>query len=294
MTKSMIYNSRLFPPEFGKWLEMCSHAGLDTSDEIRECVESFGELADAMLYLTTLDGEAVGGTAVYRDRRRLGLALVSVVMSEEHRERLLRSMIKSSLPFFRTSSIRDVDALVAADDQLRLPFPYDFVLPPWTREPLTSLGFVSTNRMLYSEFPGVFYTEGDISLQQVRDPEEVRAFLWAQRNTTSVDASHIWLALDLAVSRAGAFSVQVERTPKMVICGDSISDTLVVRVLAWDREAIDVSEVAAAVVTLAQRDHYETVRVEVGPHGREVLDVLAALTDSADGPYQVEILRKTL
>ncbi len=129
MTKSMIYNSRLFPREFSKWFEMCSRAGLDTSDEIRECVESFGELADAMLYLITLDGEAVGGTAVYRDRRRLGLALVSAVMGEEHRERLLRSMIKSSLPFFRTSSIRNVDALVATDNQERLPFPYGFVLP---------------------------------------------------------------------------------------------------------------------------------------------------------------------
>jgi len=294
MTKSMIYNSRLFPPEFGKWFDMCSRAGLDMSDEIRECMESFGELADAMLYLITLDGEAVGGTAVYRDRRRLGLALVSVVMSEEHRERLLRSMIKSSLPFFRTSSIRDVDALVAADDQLRLPFPYDFVLPSWTREPLTSLGFVPTTHLLYSEFNSAFYTEGNISLHEVRDPEEVRALLWAQRGTTSVDASHVWLALDLAVSRTRAFSVQVEGTPKILICGDSISDTPVVRVLAWDQERIDASDVAAAVVALAQRDHYETVRVEVGPHGRKVLDVLAALTDSVDGPYQVDMLRKTL
>ena len=149
MTGGMVFNSRLFPPDISQWHDMCREIGIEGLERLRECTDSFGQLEDALMYVATLGDKSVGGTALYRDRTRLGLALATVLIDEEHRDTLLSSMIRSSLPFFRTAAIRQVYALVASDagddeqspSDARPPFPFSFVLPSWYDDVLARLRF---------------------------------------------------------------------------------------------------------------------------------------------------------
>ncbi len=278
MKDGMMFNSRLFPPEFGLWHEMCDTLGVEKSDDIRRCTESFGTMDDVFLYVATLGGVPIGGTALYRDRTLLGLALAAVFVEESRRGDVLRSIIRSSLPFFRTAAIRQVDALVPEETTSAPPFPFSFLLPEWTAPALADLRFSQVDEdILYGDLTGPFpRPKSNVDWDESHDINAVRKFLWRRRRDSSVNCSHTWLSADLGAARGRLHTLSIDGDLALVLVSDTIGSHLVLRLLVRDPSRVDEQLAADAVLGVVRQARVETLSIDLlSPYERGVIDIVS-------------------
>ncbi len=299
MSRGMIYNTRLMPTEVDRWFDMCSNAGVEVTQATRKAVESFALTDDVLFYVTTINDTMVGGTALFRDRRRLGMAIASVILSPDYRDRLLHNLVKSSLPFFRTAAIRDVDALVAREgaslpDQVP-PFPYSFALPTWVRPTLERLEFSPVETIVCGIVQSPFATPDEsVTWDSVVDREAAHKLVWDQRHLTGFDSSVLWLSLAVAFKNGAVKTARMDDDdddePCLVIGYSIWGKTLLVTPLVWDSDRIDDSVVAAAVVELSQEFGTTEIRIYLRERSRSLLELMS----SRSATQEFNLYRKLL
>ncbi len=201
--RKTIINRRLRSSEADDWLSLPSgrFEPLETDPE-KQCFRAFLEIDDSLAYIASTDDEIFGGTALHRDHRRLAIGLVSLRSREQAPSPVTRHLVKSSLPFFRSASIREVDALVGpAGDSDFLPFPLGFELPPWTLEALTRLGFEEKGRVYAYRIDHLEYESGS-EAAGVWDGEAsiegARGLIWRNRKVSGLSIVQSDLAIAIS------------------------------------------------------------------------------------------------
>ncbi len=279
MNGEMIYNRRLGREEIGKWLDM---AGAVTRvDPQLQCdrrlVEQLNSLPDALFYLaSSAGGESIGGAALWRDHHGKGVGLVALPLLPEYREHALTQVMKTSLPWFRTATIRHVDVLVDTRHQPGadpLPFPLALELPVWTLGPLTDIGFVRVGTVFrYSMFLGP--SRPPVSASAVSDSVHGRAgtdgAVQLPVPTDAPGATQTRLAVSLARAHGCLRVLTPGRSPGASVVLALYDDTLQVWTLVSDPDRTD--EVALA----------DAIAAPVLEHGPRRVDiVLAEAVDTA-------------
>ncbi len=197
MSTPLIFNRRVGVNELDMLLDLFESIEIDRMQSAK-----FLRLENSIAFISSVQDEIIGGIIVYRDRLRLGMALAATAIKKEYRQLSSYTIIKSSLPFFRTVAIRDVDAIVSdIPDIDALRFPYSFHLPKWTKQFLEKNGF-SEECKIYScklEFePENLRKDTEFNIDPVANLEGAKSLIWDTGKTTGLTNSIIWMSLDFA------------------------------------------------------------------------------------------------
>lgn len=139
MTDTSFFSRRLMHSELDVWLEVGKKTDSNDSSEYSK---KFMKLENAMAFVSYIGEDLVGGTAIYKDPIRLGMALINARIGKEYREQATTQILKTAIPFFRSASIRDVDVLLnSTSDNSTLPCPINSELESWTKDGLDKNGF---------------------------------------------------------------------------------------------------------------------------------------------------------
>jgi hypothetical protein len=203
VAKKMLMNRRLRHSEAEIWTSIpCSEINPEDAPLAGKCFSSFLELENSLAYVASVDSQLVGGTALYRDRKRLSIGLVAVRMPERFRADTLQHLIKSSLPFFRTAAIREVDALVTGeDDRKSLAFPIGYELAGWTVNVLKELGFQETGKMYSCRIDDISCQSTLSSIPKLQERpslEDFRQLVWKNRQRSGASCPQTDAALSLS------------------------------------------------------------------------------------------------
>ncbi|TFF95827.1 hypothetical protein EU546_02575 [Candidatus Thorarchaeota archaeon] len=246
--RDTVFNKRIGRSDIDSWIDIpeCFSGQQRATD--REGLMNLLDISDdIMCYMTTLNQRPIGGTMLFRDRYRLGMGLIGVRMLKGHTDALLPSTIKASLPFFRTASIRDVDAIVSDESNPRLPFPHDLYLSGALRQVLNDIGFEQVQDVFSARFHDI--TVSDAPKPRMRRSElteEVREFVWKNVGETMIDCSHTWLSL-LRSSLNGCLCAISPGEILAILAAEVYADGLVVSVMGYAQDSIDPSVLASAV-----------------------------------------------
>jgi len=147
MDPPVMFNGRLEKGQVDSWLNLLEETS-ELDYRTHALAKSFLHLPESISFASSLEGKIIGGTSIYRDRSRLAMVLASIAIRQEFRESAAYQIIKSSLPFFKTVAIRDVDALVALEaGRGALGFPLSLELDSWTAEIIKRMGFTETDML---------------------------------------------------------------------------------------------------------------------------------------------------
>lgn len=194
-----MYNRRLRSDEIETWVNYCCPEGIDR-ERFGEYAKEFMQMEDSMYFISSVEDRFVGGTAVYRDRVRLAMALVYLSLEKKYRESVVAHLIKSSLPFFKSMSIRNVDAIVNPSDNITsLPFPLSTELADWTTKSLETLKFEKIDTVYKIRFENIKRPEEKVSLfwDSECNYEGSRKLMWDLRKETGLNFSQVWLLRDI-------------------------------------------------------------------------------------------------
>lgn len=162
----------------------------------------FFQLENSIAFVSSIEDEIIGGTAIYRDRTRLGMVLAAIAIKEEHRDLEAHTIIKSSLPFFRTVAIRDVDAIIATNQERgKLKFPLSFHLPSWIKQVLDRNGFVIEQKLYSCRLE--FETDKTrkyrkIAVDSIANTKGTKSLIWDTGKSSGLTNSIVWMSLDFA------------------------------------------------------------------------------------------------
>ncbi|MFW9844498.1 MAG: hypothetical protein ACFFEV_07975, partial [Candidatus Thorarchaeota archaeon] len=215
MSTPIMFNRRLSKNELKIWIELVENQ-TEFGCTNREQALSFLSLEDTISFVSSVEEEIVGGTVIYRDRTRLGMVLASVAVMKEYRVTGAYSIIKSSLPFFRTVAIRDVDALVPNDSiEKRLGFPGTWELDYWTTEILERIGFEKQDELHN-------YSVSIKNEKQVHEQDKVwdsqpnlegaKNLIWDSSKEIGMTNSFIWTSFDFAANQGELRTISTEKS----------------------------------------------------------------------------------
>ncbi|MFQ5833214.1 MAG: hypothetical protein ACE5H4_10960 [Candidatus Thorarchaeota archaeon] len=264
--------------ELDTWLSI---QGTAKHDNI-EYAKSLMDLPDGTFFLASIANKVVGGTAIYRDRTRLAVALLAARMVPEFREKAQLQLLRFSIPFFRTVVIHEVDVLVSPERQESpLPFPFNSEVSSWLTPALGGLEFqdVTTALGCTIEIPTEAPAMSDkVSWDARSNMEGARDLYWRQTESSRLDCSQVTLALELGASR-GSLRTHTEGELTILALGfELMKDRVVVWPLIADLEHVSPQEIAHEIVS--QASDFEVERVEIpllGLGQKDIAEIVAAL-----------------
>jgi len=281
MTAPIMFNRRLSKSELDIWMELVENE-TEYGCLSREHASSFLSLEDTISFVSSVEEEIIGGTVIYRDRTRLGMVLASVVAKNEFRETGAYSIIKSSLPFFKTVAIRDVDALVPDDPtEKRLGFPGTLELDYWTRKVLERIGFENQCE-LYTYRISIDAETSKSGRNKQWDPqpnlEGAKNLIWDMSKAIGMTNSFIWTAFDFAAKQGRLRTITPEDSTKLVTSIYNLNKTAIISLLISD------DDVAMASKQIVRMIHESVVDTVVFPLvGKGQSDLIQAITDELGG-----------
>jgi hypothetical protein len=276
MDTPVMFNGRLDKRQVDAWLDLLEETSeVDYRDH--SLAKLFLHLPESITFASSLEGKIIGGTSIYRDRSRLAMVLASVAIRQEFRESAAYQIIKSSLPFFKTVAIRDVDALVALEAGRRaLGFPLSLELDSWTVEVIKRMGFTETDVLYHLSIiiDSEIY-EKPIRWQSSCNRDDVRELIWDKSKATGLTNSCVWLAHDFASSTKRLICVYEENELAAVAGFWNLSDTLCITPIVTDSKSIDWSLLAESLITEAT--DRGVGRIEIPLIGKGQLALIRAL-----------------
>jgi hypothetical protein len=280
--------------ELDTWLNLTDRA----LPEQKDYAESFIALPDSIHFLASIGGEIVGTSAIYRDRTRYAVGLVDAYLHPDHRDGAERQLLKSSLPFFRTVVIREVDVLVSSDDSEEyLPFPMTTEIASSYRSTLEALGFHEITKALRCSIE--VRVDHNIpsapSWDKIPNRAGARNLYWKQNELSRLDCSQITLALDLASKRGSLRTWTANDATSLVMGIERFQDRALVWPILADVDVMDVSSIAREIA--AQAVPLNPVSIELPLVGLGHLDIvreLAKLVDSKLETRETTLMRKKL
>ncbi len=276
-----MFNRRLSKSELDIWIEMIENQ-TDFGNLTKELASRFLSLEDTISFVSSVEEEVIGGTVIYRDRTRLGMILASVSVKNKFRETGAYSIIKSSLPFFRTVAIRDVDALVPnSPPEKRLGFPGTLELDHWTGNVLERIGFEKQNE-LYNYTISIDPEKPEGEEDPIWDPqpnlEAAKSLIWDTSKVIGMTNSFIWTAFDFAASQGNLRTITLNDSAKLVTSIYHLDNTAIISLAISDD---DVTLAAKQIARMLRET--EANKVVLPLVGKGQSDLMEALTDELGG-----------
>ncbi|MEM4735825.1 MAG: hypothetical protein QXS20_08945 [Candidatus Thorarchaeota archaeon] len=234
--QTAIVNRRLQRSEVDLWRSVPGdRPDFPKNDTAWAIEDAFLESDDSIAYLASLNDRPIGATAIHRYRMGQSVGLVVARVTPEFRQRLVGTVIRSSLPFFRSSSIREIDALVACEGDECMEFPHGFEIAPFALETMTKMGFSRRGEMYSCTIDRVKIPQ-EMSAERLESveitPDSAREIVLRNRDKTDLHGAVNDSALSIA-ARLGRL--------RAIRCGDG--STVVIGLYVYgDTARIDVMD----------------------------------------------------
>ncbi|MFW9800651.1 MAG: hypothetical protein ACFFD9_09455 [Candidatus Thorarchaeota archaeon] len=295
MRPPTLFTWRMAKSELDTWLSI---QGAAKHDSI-EYAKSLMDLPDGTFFLASIANQVVGGTAIYKDRTRLAVALMAARMLPEFRENAQLQLLRSSIPFFRTVVIHEVDVLVSLErEESPLPFPFNSEVSSSLTPALGSLEFqdVTTALSCTIEIPTETPAMSDrISWDARSNMEGARDLYWRQIESSRLDCSQVTLALEFGAYRGFLRTLTMGELTILALGFELMEDRVVVWPLLADLEHVNPQEIAHEV--LSQASDFEVQRVEIpllGLGQKDIAETVAVLGEGRLRTREIVLMRKQL
>ncbi|MFW9911848.1 MAG: hypothetical protein ACFFEU_05235 [Candidatus Thorarchaeota archaeon] len=295
MSSSNLYTRRMSRTEFDTWLELTG----DVSPLDNEFAKRFSNLEGSTFFLSSIEDEIVGGTAIFRDRTRLAVALVAVNHKSILQESAQLQLLKSSLPFFRSVTIHHVDAVIdISEKKSNLPFPAGFALKKRMQPMLESLGFTLEERIFRYDIEvnrNQSKESSMITWKKTNNHEAVRDLFWRQNKTSGVDSSLVILGWEMASAEDLLYTLEDEKGITAAVGLDMINDTVLLWPIIADFRLIDINTLAQAILGRILRTEALKITFPIlGAGQRELVGELSDLCNGNASASETLLLRKQL
>jgi len=295
MDRPIMFNGRLNKDEVDTWLDLLNNA-TESSYIDRNLVKDFFMLQGSIMFVSSVEDQIIGGTSIYKDKTRLAMVLTSVAVNKEFRESAVYQIIKSSLPFFKTVAIRDVDALVSLDGSKNtVGLPLNLELDSWVVDIIKRIGFEEVGILEHCSFEIHEETkENPLDWNKKVNVEEIRELIWDQSKPMGLTNSLIWLARDFARIRNCLVTAIVEGKTAAVAGFWELSDALCISPLVTDPMKLSWELIAESLVAEAVKR--EAKRIEMPLIGEGQASLIKALKKRCGGfsCRKLSLLRKPL
>jgi len=294
MSQPVMFNGRLNKSESDIWVDLLNETSKTTFMD-RDLTKQYLALPESISFVSSVENQIIGGTTIYRDRTRLSMVLVSVAMKEAYRESATYQIIKSSLPFFKTVAIRDVDVLVSSNDGSDcIGFPLSLEVEPWAIEAIKRVGFNKVVKIVQCSFEISQKYDNRIKWDNEPNLEGAKELIWDQSKPLGLTTSLVWLARDFAEDQGTLMTFTINDKVVGVVGLWQFRDSLTLSPLITDPEVLDWSQVAKAIVSEGVRSKAERVHLPIVGEGQsgliEELDGMINLVSSRT----LSLLRKPL
>ncbi|MFW9883278.1 MAG: hypothetical protein ACFFEX_02715 [Candidatus Thorarchaeota archaeon] len=295
MSSRNLYTRRMSRAELDIWLDLSREA----SPQDKQLATRFAQLEDSLFFLSSIEEEIVGGTAIFRDRTRLAVALVAVNHKSFLKEPAQLQLLKSSLPFFRSVTIHHVDAIVdISQKKPKLPFPVGFALNRRFQPMLESLGFTLEDRIFRYGIDVTGSQSKESSLvtwKATNDHEAVRDLFWRQNKTSGVDSSLVTLGWLMASVKNHLHTLEDDRGITAAVGFDIIDNTAILWPIIADFRLIEIDTLAQAIhERVLQTDALEIAFPILGTGQKELARRIADLCNGTASECELLLLRKQL
>ncbi len=297
---STLFTRRLAQSESGLWLQLEeAPSALVPISAVKEEMNRFASLPGALLYLSSLEGNSVGGTAAYRDSIARTLSLVAVRMKPSRREGLLFPMMKSSLPLFRSAAIIKAETLVRlSTGRTSIPFPLGYELPEWVSPSLEAAGFQRGEVLSHCSVEKVSRKQSTVhQLDWDRDTNTAGAYALLEKvgKESGLDCSQVRLAVSMASGAGSLKTISREGHTLGMVGFKAFSRYGVVTVCVYDPDSIDMAQFGGAILHLCAEAKVKVLHfLLVGQGQRDLVDSLSDLSGSSLKREDLQLMRKVL
>jgi len=294
MISRTLYTRRMSRNELDIWLELYG----DMNPLDRKFAEIFIQLEGSIFFLSSIGNEIVGGTAIYRDRTRLAVALIAAHHTPDLKETGQLQLVKSSLPFFRSVTIHHVDAIVGKSGiNSKLPFPISFVLDQKFGPVLESLGFVVEEAIAqYAiNLSGNQEKEPNTKWKVTNDHDAVRDLFWRQYKTTGIDNSLVTLGWQMASASSHLVALHDDKGITAAVGIERIGNISVIWPIIADFRLIDEHTLAVAIHERVLQTRTSEIFIPILGNGQ--MEFAKELADQCGGTPmlgEATLLRKQL
>jgi hypothetical protein len=295
MDRPVMFNGRLNREEMDTWLQLLRETS-DYGYNDYNLAKAFLLLPESISFVSSLENKIIGGTSIYRDRTRLAMVLASVAIDRNYRNDAAYQIIKSSLPFFRTVAIREVDALVPLDEnETTFGFPLSLVLDSWVVDIIKRIGFVHVANIKYCSFEiKEEVEEKSINWTKENDMDKVRELIWNQCKPMGLTNSLIWLAHDFAIDRESLMTVTIKGQTVAAAGFWNLPDALYVSPFVTNPDSLDWSLVAESLIAEALGKGLKNIRLPLIGEGQQGLITALEEKSSYSSCRKLSLLRKPL
>lgn len=297
MSTPVMFNRRLRKNEISDWLNLIEQF-TESGCADRNLAHSYLQLPEAIAFVSSINEEIIGGTAIYRDKTRLGMVLSSAAINRKYRETSAYHIIKTSLPFMKTVAIRDVDAIVAkAPLRKGMGFPASFGLDSWLEKILEKIGFVPVGKI------SSYTLERDSNTIRISDETKwdtqpnvqgARQLIWSMCKTEGLATSAIWNALDFAISRGVLKTYSVGGSTRVVASIDHINQASLLGLLMVDSE-YSMNDAALQIASELHREHRPMIHFPlIGENQHPLVEMLSDQLGGSLKEQTMTLMRKYL
>ena len=296
MTAPVMFNRRLSKNELDIWIDLLE-SKTDFGYTSRDLAFDFLSHKDTISFISSVESEVIGGTVIFRDRTRLGMVLTSVAVNDDFREKGAYNIIKSSLPFFKSVAIRDVDALIPDDSTIeRAGFPSSLELDHWAMDVLERIGFENKGTLFAYVIENPSYKDtnkSELKWDSSIDFDNIKNFIWDLSKSTGLTNSFIWTALEFARVRGTLRTVTLEDSMKLAFNFNVVDTTAIIDVLVSDETFNE--DASRFIVQTIKESAVDTVRFTlVGTGQSELVERIADLIGGSLKRRSMTLMRKPL
>ncbi|MFW9794840.1 MAG: hypothetical protein ACFFEE_11085 [Candidatus Thorarchaeota archaeon] len=261
MSRPVMFNGRLNKNELDIWLDLLKETS-ESGFRDRNLARQFLALPESISFVSSIENQIIGGTSIYKDRTRLSMVLVSVAVKDSVRESVAHQIIKSSLPFFKTVAIRDVDVLVAQNGSSdRIGFPLSLEVDQWVRGAIKNVGFDEVAKIGQYSFESLEKTKSFIRWDEQPNIEGAKDLIWDQGKPLGLTNSLVWVARDFAANRGNLLTSTIDGKTIFVAGLWKIENALVVSPLVTNPEVLGWSEAAKGIISEGFRINVKKIQI---------------------------------
>lgn len=292
-----LYSRRLAEDERDVWLSL---ARKESSVQVdAEMIDSFMSLKNSLFYIASFDDDLFGGTAAFIDDTRLAMAFVDVIISPEFIDNALYSLIKSSMPFFRSVAIRDIDAIVNTQSETNeLPFPLNVELEIWSKETLEKLGFSEIGDIRHvtcRDIENISSNECNIIWKTEVDIDKIRTLYWNRANIAGLAFSQFWLHFEFTMARKHLRTVIINDEVVAVAGFTKYNERLVVSPILHNSEVLESTALVDSLLQYALKDGARVLDFPILGTGQKMIgEVLELKSKSELSIRDLKLFRKNL
>jgi len=285
MSVPVIFNRRLGKNELDLLFDILPSNEID-----RVQARNFFQLEDSIAFVSSLEDEIIGGTVIYRDRTRLGMVLAAIAIEEKHRNLGAYTITKSSLPFFRTVAIRDVDAVIAtSQEDTKLKFPFSFQLPSWIKQVLEKNEFVAEQNLYSCKLE----VETDdtrkykrIPVDSIPNTEGTKSLIWDTGKSSGLTNSIVWMSLDFAAHSETLQTISEGETTKLAYSLIRANEMMIIGFIATTEDFMSSSEATKALSSIIIEEQVGEISFPL--IGRGQLKLIESIAEEIGGRLKSE------